>query len=189
MRVQYSRIFRWHVLRHLRHHPLLAALNVLSVALGVAVYLATQIANHSANRAFAATVDMVAGKADLQITAPAGNLPETVFPMAAATAGISAATPLVRGFVTLPDFPGEYLEVLGIDVFTNAPFRTFDPADFDAGQFDIQRWLGGPAVTGQRLRRAALERAGAFGTERVYPGAAATARACGEPERDRGNTR
>jgi putative ABC transport system permease protein len=143
---QYSRIFRWHVLRHLRRHPLLAALNILSVALGVAVYLATQIANHSANRAFAATVDMVAGKAELQITAPAGKLPETVLPMAATAAGISAATPLVRGLVTLPDFPGEYLEIFGIDIFTNAPFRTFDPADFNAGTFDLQRWLGGPGA-------------------------------------------
>jgi len=143
---QYSRIFRWHVLRHLRLHPLLAALNILSVALGVAVYLATQIANHSANRAFAATVDMVAGKAELQITAPAGKLPETILPMAAAAAGISAVTPLVRGLVTLPDFPGEYLQVLGIDIFTNAPFRTFDPADFNAGRFDLERWLGGPGA-------------------------------------------
>ena len=144
MTSQYLRIFRWHVLRHLRRHRLLAALNILSVALGVAVYLATQIANHSANRAFAATVDVVAGKAELQITVPAGNLLETAFPMAAAATGISAATPLVRGFVTLPDFPGEYLEILGIDIFTNAAFRTFDPIDFDDGNFDIQRWLGGP---------------------------------------------
>ena len=142
MTAQYFRIFRWHVLRHLRRHPLLAALNILSVALGVAVYLATQIANQSANRAFAATVDMVAGKAELQITAPAGNLPETVLPMAANAPGVSAATPLVRGLVTLPDFPGEYLEIFGIDIFTNEPFRTFDPAGFDAGEFDLQRWLG-----------------------------------------------
>jgi putative ABC transport system permease protein len=143
---QYFRIFRWHVIRHLRRHPLLAALNVLSVALGVAVYLATQIANHSANRAFAATVDMVAGKADLQITAPAGKLPETLFPMAATVPGISAATPLVRGLVTLPDFPGEYLEILGIDIFTNEPFRTFDPVGFGAKEFDLQRWLSGPGT-------------------------------------------
>ena len=68
MKAQYFRIFRWHVLRHLARHPLLGLLNILSVALGVAVYLATQIANHSANRAFAATVDLVAGKAELQIT-------------------------------------------------------------------------------------------------------------------------
>ena len=64
--------------------------------------------------------------------------------MVAATNGISAATPIVRGLVTLPDFPGEYLEILGIDVFTNEPFRTFDPTDFDASELDIQRWLGPP---------------------------------------------
>src|SRR3979411_2651283 len=122
MKAQYFHIFCWHVLRYLRRHPLLALLNILSVALGVAVYLATQIANHSANRAFAATIDLVAGKAELQISAPAGHLPETLFPAVAATKGISAATPLVRGFATLPDFPGEYLVILGIDVFTNEPF-------------------------------------------------------------------
>lgn len=161
MTAQYFRIFRWHVLRHLRRHPLLAVLNILSVALGVAVYLATQIANQSANRAFAATVDMVAGKAELQITAPVRNLSETVFPAVAAAPGISAATPLVHGLVTLPDFPGEYLEILGIDIFTNAPFRTFDPGDFDAGRFDLQRWLGGPsaiAVTEEFLAKHNLKR-------------------------------
>src|SRR5438477_12160754 len=72
VKAQYLRIFRWHVLRYLRRHPLLGLLNVLSVALGVAVYLAMQIANQSANRAFAASVDLVAGKAELEITAPAG---------------------------------------------------------------------------------------------------------------------
>jgi putative ABC transport system permease protein len=141
---QYFRIFRWHVFRHLRRHPLLALLNILSVAVGVGVYLATQIANQSANRAFAATVEMVAGKAELEISAPGGKLPETAFPLVAGTAGVSAATPIVRGLVTLPDLPGEYLEVFGIDVFTNEPFRTFDPHNFATGEFDFQRWLGGP---------------------------------------------
>jgi putative ABC transport system permease protein len=141
---QYLCIFRWHVLRYLRRHPLLGLLNILSVALGVAVYLATQIANQSANRAFAASVDLVAGKAELEITAPAGHLPETVLPRIASVPGVSAATPLVNGFVALRDFPGDYLEVLGIDVFTNEPFRTFDPSNFGSGGFDIQRWLGDP---------------------------------------------
>jgi putative ABC transport system permease protein len=140
----------------LRRHPLLGLLNILSVALGVAVYLATQIANQSANRAFAATVDLVAGKAELQITAPGGHLPENVLPQVAKVMGVSAATPLVRGLVTLPDLPGEYLEVLGIDVFTNAPFRTFDPTNFNSTDFDIQRWLGPPgsiAVSEEFVRR------------------------------------
>jgi putative ABC transport system permease protein len=138
----YLRIFRWHVLRYLRRHPLLGLLNILSVALGVAVYLATQIANQSANRAFAASVDLVAGKAELEISAPAGHLAETVLPQVAAAPGVSAATPVVHGFVSLPDFPGEYIEILGIDVFTNEPFRTFDPTNFATEGFDIQRWLG-----------------------------------------------
>jgi len=156
----YFRIFRWHVLRYLRRHPLLGLLNILSVALGVAVYLATQIANHSANRAFAASVDLVAGKAELEITAPAGHLPETILPKVATAPGVSAATPLVQGFVSLRDFPGDYLEILGIDVFTNGLFRTFDPSNFDARGFDIQRWLGNPgsiAVSEEFVRQHGLK--------------------------------
>ncbi len=148
------------MLRHLRRHPLLGLLNILSVALGVAVYLATQIANQSANRAFAATVDLVAGKAELQITGTAGHLADTVLPQVAAVQGVSAATPMVRGVVTLPDFPGEHLEILGIDVFTNGPFRTFDPTNFDSSDLDIQRWLGPPgsiAVSEEFVRRHKLK--------------------------------
>jgi putative ABC transport system permease protein len=156
MRAQYFRFFHWHVLRYLRRHPLLGLLNVLSVALGVAVYLATQIANQSANRAFAASVDLVAGKAELEITAPAGHLPETILPQVAAVPGVSAVTPVLQGLVSLPDLPRAYLRLVGIDVFTNGPFRTFDSSNFDAGGFDIERWLARPnsiAVSEEFLRR------------------------------------
>ena len=146
MIAQYFLFFRWHVLRHLARHPLLAALNVVSVALGIALYVAIQIANHSANRAFEASVDVVAGKAQLEVTAPAGNLRDELLPIIAHQPGIAAATPIVRGFVTLPDFPGEYLDLLGIDILTNQSFRTFDLTDFQTQQFDIQRWLRGPGT-------------------------------------------
>ena len=46
----WPRILFRQVLRHARRHKLLAALNVLSVALGVCVFLAITIANHSASR-------------------------------------------------------------------------------------------------------------------------------------------
>ena len=141
---QYLRLFRCHVLRYLAQHPLLGILNVATVALGVALYLAIQIANHSANRAFEASVDVVAGKAQLEVSATAGNLPDQLFPKIARHPGIAAATPIVRGFLTLPAFPGEYLDLLGIDVLTNEPFRTFDLTDFQTRQFDLQQWLRGP---------------------------------------------
>ena len=144
MIAQYSRLFRWHVLRYLAQHPLLATLNVTTVALGVALYVAIQIANHSANRAFEASVDVVAGRAQLEVRAPAGNLRNDFFPTVARQSGIAAATPIVRGIVPLPDFPGEYLDLLGIDILTNAPFRTFDLTNFQTQQFNIQEWLRGP---------------------------------------------
>lgn len=143
---QYFLLFRWQVLRSLQRHPLLAVLNIATVALGVALYLAIQIANQSANQAFEASVDVVAGKAQLEVNAPAGNLPDNLLPRIAAQPGVSAATPIVRGFVTLPQFPGEYLDLLGIDVFTNEPFRTFQLTDFGGGAFDPQPWLRGPRV-------------------------------------------
>ncbi|MFL6584255.1 MAG: FtsX-like permease family protein [Chthoniobacterales bacterium] len=137
----FAHLFRRHVLRYIGQHPLLAALNVLSVGLGVAVYLATQIANQSANRAFMASVDLVAGRADLQITAP-GGLHDDVLPQVLKATGIAAATPIVRGFVTMPQWPGEYVDLLGIDVFTNEAFRTFDLAGFDGKEIDLENWLG-----------------------------------------------
>lgn len=140
------RFFRWQVLRYIAQHRLLTFLNAMSIAVGVAVFLAIQLANASALRAFHAAIDIVAGKAQLEVSAPANDLPDEVFPVIQTTRGVSAATPLVRGFVTLPDFPGEYLDLLGVDIFTNMPFRTFELTNYNARDFDIEEWLRGPNV-------------------------------------------
>ena len=134
-------LFRWHVMRHARRHKLLALLNVLAVALGIAVYVAIQIANHSANRAFSASVDVVAGKSHLEIR---GDLDDSLFPLVAKQPGVRAATPLIEQIVTLPDFPGEYLRVLGVDVFTDEPFRTFQLTRGEPNSFEIEPWLAKP---------------------------------------------
>lgn len=146
---QFPRLFLWHVARHARRHPLLAALNVLSVALGVAVYLAIGIANHSASESFAGSVDLVAGKANLEVRAPGGGFDELLLPKLAAAPGVRAATPVVEGYVTLPDFPGEYLQILGVDLFTQAPFATFTigearEAAGSSVNLDPEPWLAGP---------------------------------------------
>jgi putative ABC transport system permease protein len=169
------RFFHWQVLRYIAQHRVLALLNVLSIACGVAVFLAIQLANRSASRALTAAIDLVAGKAQLEVTAPANDLKDDIFPTVQKTSGISAATPLVRGLVTLPHFPGEYLDVLGIDVFTNTPFRTFQLTNFSASDFDLESWLRGPgviAVTEAFARRHGLKRGDVLrvqvnGSERV----------------------
>jgi putative ABC transport system permease protein len=149
------RIFFWQVVRHARRHPLLALLNVLSVALGIAVYLAIQIANHSANRSFAAAMDLVAGKSHLEVR---GDVDETLWPVLARQPGVRAVTGVVEGVVTLPDFPGEFLRVLGIDVFSSEPFRTFQLAQ-GGKALALEPWLGsgdGIAVTTDFAQRAKL---------------------------------
>ncbi|MFQ3578269.1 MAG: hypothetical protein SNJ52_04590, partial [Verrucomicrobiia bacterium] len=56
------------VFRRIGSHPFAAALNLASVAIGVAVYVAVQIANHSAARSFEAGVELVAGRAELGLS-------------------------------------------------------------------------------------------------------------------------
>jgi putative ABC transport system permease protein len=126
------------VLRHARRHKLLAALNILSVALGVCVFLAIMIANHSANRSFRAGVELLAGKANLEVRGP---LDDTLLPALAKIPGVSAATPVVQGILTLPDHPGEYVRLLGVDPFTNPPFETFRMVWPDGSPVDVEAWL------------------------------------------------
>ncbi|MBJ7259597.1 MAG: ABC transporter permease [Chthoniobacterales bacterium] len=134
----WPRILLRQAARHARHHRLLAVMNILSVALGVCVFLAIMIANQSANRSFRAGVELVAGKADLEARGP---LDETLFPRIAALPGVAAATPLVQGLLTLPGHPGEYLRLLGVDPFTNPPFETFRMVQPDGSSVDVETWL------------------------------------------------
>jgi putative ABC transport system permease protein len=156
MTPQFPRLFFWHVVRHLRRHPLLALLNVLSVALGIAVYLAIQIANHSANRSFAAGIDLVAGKSHLEIR---GDVDETLWPRVAVQSGIKAVTGIVEGVITFPDWPGEYLRVIGVDLFSGEPFRTFEVGAGGKGP-PLEQWMGGSgalALTAQFARQHGLK--------------------------------
>lgn len=121
----FLRVFTRHVGRDVLRHPILILLNVAAIALGSGVYLAIQTANQSAIAAFYATVDFVSGKAHLEIQGRGIPLNENWWPEAREAPGITAATPLVEGVVTLPDRPGDYLRILGIDLFTHPPFSTF----------------------------------------------------------------
>lgn len=133
-------------------------MNVASVALGIAVFLAIQVANSSANRAFAAGVDLVAGKAHLEVR---GDVDEALWPLLARQPGVLAATAIIDGVVTLPDYPGEYLRMLGVDMFSGAPFRTWElKAGADpAATINLDQWLGergSIALNGDWARRHSL---------------------------------
>lgn len=147
-------IFWWHVARHVRRHPMLALLNIFGIALGIAVYLAIQIANDSATKSFAASVDMVAGKAHIEVR---GDIDERIWPEIERLSPVSAVTGLVEAVGTFPDAPGEYLRIIGIDLISGSEFRTFELRS-DASPIIAEQWLSTPG--GIALSRAYAESRG-----------------------------
>ena len=135
------RFFIQHVVRYALRHKVLAVINILSVALGVSVYLAVQIANRSATAAFRAGIDVVAGRANIEVR---GTIDDGLLPKLRAIPGVTAATPLVERLVTLPAWPGEYLHVLGVDPFTNSTFENFKVSKSGRESFDADAWFGDP---------------------------------------------
>lgn len=125
-------------IRPMLRQPRAALLGILSIALGVSVFLSITIANRSAVSSFHRAFEMVTGRADLEIR---GKIPETVLPRVQATAGVEAATPLVESMVTLPDFPGESLRLTGIDPFTAKGLLGFDPTAGPDQTGDLAQWL------------------------------------------------
>ena len=151
----FLRLFWWNVSRTVRRHRMLALFNVLSIALGIAVYLAIRIANESATRAFSGAVDLVAGKAHIELR---GDVDETLWPQVERVPGVAAVTGVIEAVAALPEWPGEYLRLTGVEVISGAKFRTFE-LRADAGRFDIERWMGTPggiAVTREFATRRGL---------------------------------
>lgn len=144
MTPRFGTLFFRQVIRPWLRQPVLPALNILGIGLGVAVFLAIQIANRGALTSFTNAVALAAGRADLEIRGD--NLPDTLFPAVAKVPGIRSATPLVEGILTLPDRPGEYLRLLGVDPFTGNNLRIFEITSPDGSAPDIGAWLGDPSA-------------------------------------------
>ena len=143
MTPRFAALFWRQIVRPWAAHPLLPLLNILGIAIGVAVFLSIQMANRGALASFQNAVGLVAGRANLEIR---GDLPEEIFPLVAKTPGISSATPLVEGIATLPDTPGDYLRILGVDPFTGSSLRVFELVDPAGAPLDLEMWLREPDV-------------------------------------------
>ena len=111
--------------RHLYHHKGRTLLSIIGIALGVGVFVSVQTAIHTAIESFNASVDHVSGKTNLQVTSFGRGFSEEVYLKVKRVPGIKAATPVIQ-YVSKIDEPiGEPLYLLGIDVFSDRPFREF----------------------------------------------------------------
>ncbi len=133
-------------MRHVLRRPLLALLCVLGVALGVAVIIAIDLANASASRAFKLSTDTVSGRATHQVVSAGGTLDQAIFARVKREAGVREAAPLIDAYATAIDLDAQPLRVLGVDVFYEAPFRTFLSGDRGSSlqQTDFSRLISQP---------------------------------------------
>ncbi|HUP46039.1 MAG TPA: FtsX-like permease family protein [Thermoanaerobaculia bacterium] len=118
-------IVRALVLRPLVREKLRTVLTVLGIAVGVGVVVAIQLANQSALRAFRESVDAVAGRANYQVVADAGLVPEEVLlrlqPLWRAGARFAPVID-VEGVIEPSQQP---VRLLAVDLFSDLHFRDY----------------------------------------------------------------
>ncbi len=136
-------------LKEARAAPLLFALAVAGVALGVASVLSIQLLNQGALGAFSGTVRAVSGNADLSVLGWAGGLDETLFEEVLAVPGVAAAAPVWRAEAALEGHPGEGLEIVGTDLLAAAGASRPLPAVQLRDALSIRGWV---AVTPELAR-------------------------------------
>lgn len=111
--------------RWLARHRAQLVLSVLGVAIGVAVVLSIDLATRSARVAFRLSAAAVMGGATHQITGADGTVDESLVARLRVELGLRASAPVVEGYVSSPLLPGRALRVLGVDPFSEGPFRPF----------------------------------------------------------------
>lgn len=110
-------------MRFLWHHPWLFGLSVLGVALGVAMVVSIDLANHSAREGFRLSSEAVSGDATHQVRSTSGGLSEETF-TELRKAGFRQSAPVIEEHLNL-EADGRTLQLLGIDPIAEGNFRTF----------------------------------------------------------------
>src|SRR5271157_1813719 len=80
--------------RDLQRHPGRTVLTLLSIAIGIASVIAASLATATTRQAYRRMYEEIAGRAALQVTAPAnGTFPQEVAEQIAQVPGVQAAVP------------------------------------------------------------------------------------------------
>lgn len=124
--------------RHFLRHRLRTFLTFSAIALGVAVIVAIAGVNHTLLSSFERTIELVAGKAVLQVTNGESGIRESLFPIIRDTRGVREASGAVEGFLPIPEFKGERLYVYGVDLLTDFSIREHE---FVGGLFGLDQAL------------------------------------------------
>jgi putative ABC transport system permease protein len=128
-----------------RHHPLRAVVQVIAIAVGVALGYAINLINASALDEFSGAVRHVLGQADFSISGGRLGFDEQLYARIASLPEIETASPIVEVEAPVPSGPRSAaglstLKVIGVDVFRAAklsPALIGEPEAKDAGPFAL----------------------------------------------------
>ncbi|MFO0984921.1 MAG: FtsX-like permease family protein [Planctomycetota bacterium] len=126
------RLFSW---RHAVRHPSRIVFSAIAVALGVALFVSVDIANHTVERSVARTVDDLSGRAQLRVVRKHGlGADARVLEQLRAVPG-AIASPLLERTLAIPDLHESSLLLLGVDFFNDALLRGYS---FGDGHEDVE---------------------------------------------------
>lgn len=130
-----------------RTHRLRVVLTTLGIALGVAVFFAVRTTNITLLDSLKVTVEKLAGKATLEITAGESGFSESVLDTVRSTPGVKVAEPVIEVVAHTPYEDQGNLLVLGVDTTSDQELRDYefdrtqtqvtDPLTFVAQPFSI----------------------------------------------------
>ncbi|PYR44168.1 MAG: hypothetical protein DMF95_24085 [Acidobacteria bacterium] len=121
---------------YFRKHVLRTALTTGGIVLGVAVFVGMHTANSSVLFAFSRTVDRIAGKTELEVTAGEAGFNEGVLEKVQAAPTVRVAVPVIEAVVDTNLNGQGSLLVLGIDMTGDRTLRDYDIESGDEALVD-----------------------------------------------------
>src|SRR5436190_6842073 len=121
---------------YFRRHVLRTMLTVAGIVLGVALFVGMHTANQSVLAAFSSTVDRIAGKTELQVTAGETGFGEDVLERVQTASTVRVAVPVIEAVVDTNVKSQGNLLVLGVDMTGDRSLRDYDLASGDDAVVD-----------------------------------------------------
>lgn len=126
-------LIRFISLRHFFDAKLRTVLTIFGVAVGVATMVGVTAINRSVLHAFRSTVDTIAGKADLTVTASTSGFDDELVERVKKIPGVEHASGGLTIVAPVVGSPGESLMIMGVDLLDDGFFRTYEGVDRDIG--------------------------------------------------------
>jgi putative ABC transport system permease protein len=121
---------------YFRRHVLRTLLTTAGIVLGVAVFVGMHTANQSVLFAFSRTVDRIAGRTELQVTAGETGFDEEVLERVQASPSVRLAVPVIEAVVDTRIAGAGNILILGVDMTGDRGLREYDLESGDDAVLD-----------------------------------------------------